>query len=345
MQKPFISIILCTYNDGLFLEEAIQSMLNQTFADFEFIIINDGSTDNTKSIIHNFASPKIRYFEHPENRGQEDSKNLGLSKATGKYVAYMDGDDISEPDRLQIQFDFMEQHPEIGICSTCVHFFGYKTGIFWGTEKHNEIQLNSLFSTSMTHATCMIRRSVLEYHKIRYKKGYLAAEDFLFLSEVITKTKTYCIQKPLYHYRQHGMNISNQKYAVQVNNFSRISRHNFKTWLGMDDLTENEHKTICAFFRGDVYLETLPIVDSLIKEKLNLAKTGAFGQTFLEYYGKRLLEVYVSEGGKGLKNLAAFLRNDVWRYLPFRRYFLTYALIISRSIYRSVIPEPVLVNP
>jgi len=107
---PQVSVIMCTHNDAAFLKEAIDSILNQSFQDFEFIIINDGSTDNTKQIIEDINSPKIRYFEHLQNKGQEDSKNLGLSKATGQYVAYMDGDDISYPDRLQIQVDYLMEY-------------------------------------------------------------------------------------------------------------------------------------------------------------------------------------------------------------------------------------------
>jgi len=182
----------------------------------------------------------------------------------------------------------------------------------------------------------MIRRNILEDNNFRYVQGYLAAEDFMFLSNLLEKTNAYCIQKPLYYHRWHGNNISIRLGSLQVQNFYKISLINFRNWLKMD-ISKKEHEQICGFFRGPNTLEELPAIDKLIKAKLDLNKTGAFGISFQRFYGERLLDVYEQEGMKGLKNLGAFLKDDVWRYLPFRPNAYQYLIIIARSLYRSII--------
>lgn len=117
MHSPVVSVLLAVYNGERFLAEAIESILTQTYTDFELIVIDDGSVDGTAEIIREYAGrdERIRILQQAENRGQSAALNRGLAEARGDYVAKMDSDDISLPRRLEIQVDFLQSHPEIGV--------------------------------------------------------------------------------------------------------------------------------------------------------------------------------------------------------------------------------------
>ena len=124
---PKISVLMPTYNGAKLLSETIDSILNQTFKDFEFIIINDCSPeDETDKIIAKYNDPRIRYIYNDKNLGISGSSNKGISLARGKYIARQDHDDISLPTRLEEQYNYMESHPEVGICGTYSKSFGQK---------------------------------------------------------------------------------------------------------------------------------------------------------------------------------------------------------------------------
>src|SRR5258705_3382658 len=117
-----VSVILPAYNCQKFICKAIESVLQQTFTDFELIIINDGSTDNTESIIHAYTDPRIVYSKNSENKGLIYSLNSAISLAKGKYIARMDADDICLPERLALQKTFLDQHEDIAVVASTNEF-------------------------------------------------------------------------------------------------------------------------------------------------------------------------------------------------------------------------------
>lgn len=335
MEGPLVSVILCTYNNEDFLVEAIESILNQTYQNIEFIIVNDGSTDRTKSIIQNFKTEKIKYFEHQKNKGQEEAKNLGLANAKGKYIAYMDGDDISKKQRLSTQVEFLESHNEIGICSTGLAFFGIRNDVKFGAETDLEIRLKSLFSTSIAHPTCLIRSSVIFQNNIKYKKGFEAAEDYYFFLALLGKTKAYCIQKPLYRYRWHGENISIIKSDIQQENFKKISLLSFQKLLGID-FSKDEHEIIYSFFKGKSDLENALIVQSILEKKSHLKMNSKLSKRFHLFYYERLIEILNNESPKGFSTFLVFIKSGIWKELSLKKYFKRYLFISARCLYNSV---------
>lgn len=114
------------YNAQEYIREAIDSILNQTFSDFEFIIINDGSTDNSVEIIKNYNDPRIVLVDNTENKGLVSVLNQGLQLAQGEYIARMDADDISLPNRFMEQVNYLDKHPQVGILGAWFHIFGDK---------------------------------------------------------------------------------------------------------------------------------------------------------------------------------------------------------------------------
>lgn len=299
--SPLVSVLMCTYNNADYLGEAIESILTQTYQNIELIIVNDGSTDQTRDIIFSYKTPKIQYVENEKNIGQEGSKNKGISAAKGKYIAYMDGDDISDENRIATQVELLETHPDIGICSTGITYFGQKRETVFTGETDERIRLNALFSTPMAHATCMIRREIIETHDIRYEKGFLATEDYWFMLLILAKTKAYSLQQSLYRYRWHGENISVKKGELQFQNFRKISHQAFKQLLKIDFPVE-DHAKIFAIFRGDISVKELHEVHPILLEALNTADSPLI-QPFKQFYAEHLIRIYTYEAKSMLDSL------------------------------------------
>jgi len=118
VMKPTVSVLMPVFNGEQFLRPAMNSILNQTFTDFEFIIVDDGSTDHSREILNSYTDSRVRLICNESNIGLTDSLNRGLEAASGNYIARMDQDDISLPERLAKQVAFMDSHPEVGVCGT-----------------------------------------------------------------------------------------------------------------------------------------------------------------------------------------------------------------------------------
>ena len=124
MTQPKVTILMPAYNASLYIKESIESMLNQSFSDFELLIINDGSKDNTSEVVKSIVDERIRLVENEQNLGLANTLNKGMKLAKGEYLARMDADDLSTPNRLQTQVDYLDSHPDVILCSMAMHQFG-----------------------------------------------------------------------------------------------------------------------------------------------------------------------------------------------------------------------------
>ena len=119
-----VSVVMPAYNVEKYVEEAVHSILAQTFCDFEFIIVDDGSTDRTHDILRSFSDPRIRLIFNEKNEGNYPARNRGCRLARGKYIAVMDADDVAMPERLEKQVKYMEEHPDVLACGTAYRLMG-----------------------------------------------------------------------------------------------------------------------------------------------------------------------------------------------------------------------------
>ena len=201
-----ISVVTAVYNGGLYLKECIDSILNQTFEDFEFILINDGSTDNSEEIILQYKDPRIVYIKNEVNKKLVESLNIGLAASRGKYIARIDADDIAFPNRLQVQYDYMEAHPEVGICGSSVDSFLDKTDkrqqVDFATSDLS-IRAFTFFQSPFCHPSTMMRKEVLDRHQLKYPDEYYRAEDYALWLEILKHTQGANIPSMLLHYRKH----------------------------------------------------------------------------------------------------------------------------------------------
>lgn len=213
--KELLTVLLPVYNGEDYIEEAILSILNQTFENFKLLIVNDGSTDNTTNIISKYKNTdsRIQVVER-QNKGLIYSLNEGLSLSTTDLVARMDADDISFPLRLEKQFNFMSQHPEISVCGAAIQI--YETGTNEFLPKHtDELLALSLFSVPVFHPTVMMRRQdVLSVGG--YSPEALCAEDYDLWERMLYKGFRFSnIEEVLLKYRSHP-NKKREVYHAQM---------------------------------------------------------------------------------------------------------------------------------
>jgi glycosyltransferase involved in cell wall biosynthesis len=181
MTHPKVTVLMPVFNGQAYLRQAIQSVLDQTFSDFEFLIVDDGSTDDSVRIINSFSDVRIRLVRNERNIRIVQTLNRGLSLAQGDYIARMDCDDLSLPKRLATQVAFMDTHPEVGICGTWIRTFnGRKRHEIRYPSEPDLVRCALLFVAPFAHPSVMMRRDSIEEHRLRYEEGYPNAEDFRF---------------------------------------------------------------------------------------------------------------------------------------------------------------------
>ena len=208
-KMPKISVIMPNYNAWKYISEAIQSVLNQTFGDFEFIIIDDCSTDNSWEIIQEFAKKDSRIIalRNAKNLTVCRTANRALDMVRGEFIARLDSDDVALPERFSQQLDFLEKNPEYILCGSNFQFIDQdgKVGKIWQLPETNaEIQNSFLIKNPIAQSAVMIRASMLG--ALRYDENFEVAEDLEFWMRLGTLYKMYNLQKILVQYRIHGKN-------------------------------------------------------------------------------------------------------------------------------------------
>jgi glycosyltransferase involved in cell wall biosynthesis len=211
------------YNGESFLREAVQSILGQTFTDFEFLVINDGSSDRSAVIMDSFDDPRIRPVHNERNLGLIATLNKGLDLARGEFVARMDQDDISLPERLERQIAFLATHPGIGFCGTWFRKFGAQGNkvVRWETEP-DAVRAAMLFSSPLAHPTVMLRRQAFVSRKLYYDADYPSAEDYELWVRAMSFMDVANLPEVLLHYRVHPDQITQRLSGEQVETAGRV---------------------------------------------------------------------------------------------------------------------------
>jgi glycosyltransferase involved in cell wall biosynthesis len=215
IQVPLVSIIMPVFNAGHYIEEAISSVLNQSLTNFELLIYDDASTDHTYSIIRTFSDERIIYEKMPENVGYVFLRNMGIANARGKYIAWMDADDVSMPTRFEEQVYFMESHPFIGICGTWYEFFGDKSGIVECPVSFDEIKYSLFFGTPFGNPSVMMKKELIDKHGLRYDDECYATEDYDMFERASFCFELANIPKVLLKYRKHDTQVTNTSWQQQ----------------------------------------------------------------------------------------------------------------------------------
>lgn len=199
-----VSVLMPVYNTALYLREAMDSMLCQTFKDFELIVLDDCSPDNAEEILDAYDDSRIVRYKGEKNVGLSNVLNVGIGMARGKYIARMDSDDISLPQRLLVQVDYLEKHPDVDLVSVGMRLFGAKEGIWIREINSEKVKIEALFHSPLLHASSVWRKDAFEKQGLRFRQEMVPAEDYdLWTRAMLKGLKLVNLPEVLYEYRIH----------------------------------------------------------------------------------------------------------------------------------------------
>lgn len=239
--NPRVTVLMSVYNSEKYLSLAMESILNQTFKDFEFLIINDGSKDKSLDIIKSYDDPRIRLISR-KNKGLVASLNEGIEKAKGEYIARQDSDDASTLDRLEKEVNFLDSHPNVGLVGSNYVVMDSKSWTPLATTnvftKAKDLKLAQITCNQYGHGSIMMRAAIA-----RKCKGYNPTvgyvEDYDLWNRISHITDIANIEEPLYLYRKNEEGISQSNMDLQIKQTFAVRDKSFKHFLN--------HKSEYAF--------------------------------------------------------------------------------------------------
>jgi glycosyltransferase involved in cell wall biosynthesis len=221
MENVLISVVMTVFNAQDHIRDSIESIINQTYQNFEFIIVNDGSTDESRSIINSYKKTdnRIIFIDRSNNKGIPYSANEALSICKGKYIAKMDADDVSLPERLMVQLSFMENNKDISVCGAYMQAFGDLNFLF----DHYELEHVNIIEQMKTrcpigNSTSFIRREIIVKNNIKYDLKYKYAQDYKFWFDISKTGLLHNLNRVLVKYRITKSQIST-KYHIQQSQY------------------------------------------------------------------------------------------------------------------------------
>lgn len=200
-----VSVIMPVYNGEKYIAEAIESILNQTFQDFELLIINDYSSDETVSVINKYRDKRIKLIHNDLNLGLARVRNVGIQNSKGKYIAWLDSDDISLDTRLEKQVNLLENNPSFGLCGTWVKTIGSAEHIWEYPTQSEIIKSTMLFHNCFATSSVMLRKEILVQHQYLFDLDYPPAEDYDLWGKISQHCEVTNIPEILTHYRLHSL--------------------------------------------------------------------------------------------------------------------------------------------
>ena len=215
--EPLISVVMSVYNGAMYLEASIDSVLAQTFTQYEFIICDDGSTDETASILNNYDDPRIIIIENAKNLGLSRSLNRCIAVSKSIIIARQDADDLSNINRLQVQYAILEDHPEVGVLASAVQWIDDQSKIIkiWPSGDDNPtIQEKLLYTCPIIHGSVMFRRRYFE-EAGGYNEEMKTGQDYDLWLRISETSEIVCLPDVLYTYRQHAQMVSEKRREEQ----------------------------------------------------------------------------------------------------------------------------------
>ncbi len=246
--SPEVSVIMGVFNGEAYIEEAILSILNQNFSNFELIVVDNASTDATVQKIHTITDPRIHLICNERNMERAYSRNIAVQQSTAPLIAVMDADDYAVPQRLEAQTTFMRKHPEIAVCAGFMEI--YETGKVVSFPEHNdEIRVQLLRHSCLPHPTWMVRREVVL--KVGgYEHDFIPAEDYELLGRLVEEPQVRfaCLPDVLVRYRVFPENDRKSYESTQNRNAARVRARLIRRIV--PDASEEDlacHELLCLY--------------------------------------------------------------------------------------------------
>ena len=307
MNCPRVSILLPAYNAERYLREAIDSMLSQTYQNFELLIIDDGSKDRTAEIVRSYTDERIRFIQNECNIGLANTLNKGMRLARGEYLARMDADDISLPTRLQTQVEYLDSHPDVILCSVALRLFGATDRDAILPDDFERIKINLLFSSAIGHASSMWRNQVFLDNNLYFLQDEFPAEDYGLWTRAVFVGKMVNMPDILYMYRIYPEQVTNnQARSIEHCNIVReryIKRIVPKLDRGTIQNFTHNHKIINIF----KYIKLIFALSS--SKKFN---NRMLFKTMIKYLFNNYILNYKAKLRRLINRLINRLKNVVW---------------------------------
>lgn len=226
--RPKVSVVMPVHNGEKFVQDAINSVLGQTFRDFEYIIVDDASTDSTPQILEAAAKrdARIRVIRLKTNAGIVGALNAGLDEVTGQYVARMDADDICLPERFEVQVAFLDQRPDVVLVGGSIEYIDAEGNLLRSTRRARDpwsVRWLLRFMPPIAHPTFMFRSRLADGAQLRYNPVFSCTEDYAFLCDAAFHGDIVSLPEIVLKYRMHGASISHTKYRQQLTQALEIS--------------------------------------------------------------------------------------------------------------------------
>ena len=297
------------YNCEAFVSDQLDSLLNQTFGDFELIVVNDGSSDLTSSIVKDYSAldPRIKLIDNEFHKGIAGALNTGLKYAIGKYIARADGDDIHLPDRLRIQYDFLENHQEIDVVGARAKLFNNQGPIRESAYPRRSIELCWKFisNTYFCHPSVMFRASL--YTKFG---GYpnVTVEDFAYFSKIIKTRRGYNLPISLLNYRVHDQSYSTANLQLINKYVLDMFRENYAYYIPSLALSNEFHLFQVSGLLSPKYFFKILNINILILNKIRV-------DYHMKMYNWEFLVVLTTHCARMVDSMFKFLRMNFSAYL------------------------------
>ena len=232
---PLVSILLPVYNGAKYISDTINSVLEQSYENFEFIIINDGSTDNTEQIINTYSDSRIIYIKNQENLKLIKTLNKGIKLAKGKYIARIDADDIMHKNRLLKQVDFLEKNENYIIVGSAVKLINLNNlnedNYIEYYQDNDDIIFSMIFYCPIIHPSTLIRKSTLILNELEFDHNFIHAEDYELWTRMVKFGKIANLSENLTFYRLHNEQISQKNLELQKIQMQKIQDNYLKKML------------------------------------------------------------------------------------------------------------------
>jgi len=263
-----ITVLMSVYNGEKFLRPAIESILNQTYKDFDFVIYDDCSADGTQQIILSYNDPRIIYRHNENNQGLTKNLADGVSRAETDYIARMDADDIAYPERLEKQLQWMDEHKDITILGTPVNYFHDTPGdggLASQPEDDATIKATLFICFTLMHPSIMIRRKDLVKHGLNYNPEYRCSQDHaLYLDCIRIGLRFANMKTPLLYMRAHEGSISRARKFTQQE-CSKCARNNFLKATGIGNSCNDEEIAVYNALASGNYPKTVEDINAYVR--------------------------------------------------------------------------------
>lgn len=275
MSTPTVTVLLAVFNGAPLLRASIESVFAQTFTDFELLVVDDGSTDETPAVLHEYKDARLRVVKNERNLGLTRSLNRGLAEARGKFVARQDADDLSAPQRLEKQVAFLCQHPEVQLLGTCAWRMnpeGRNTGPNDLPTTHDAIRWASVTDNPFLHTSVMFRRECVLGEFGGYDERYAICQDFELWNRIAMRHPVANLRARLVRMREHASSMTRTQSVETTNEMERIFAANWADLFPQRPFTRAERDLLTNFrlrFAAGRLPEMRALLDGLLAKYLS----------------------------------------------------------------------------